>query len=157
MGLPNLRFVIVTALAVGTLSACVPAPKVGRMLVSITGVHLESNEAVYTASLEFEYLRVRAICHIPAGWTMAAGNPSRYSLIVEGRASSDAYDLKNDAVKELAGLVLVEPWNEGTKIDKRPNDKIHAVLYVKPDGAIYELSASKIIVEPADRCPAPME
>jgi hypothetical protein len=163
MSLLDLRPVTLVAFTAVALSACEPAPKASpTMLVSIVGVHLESIEAVYTVSVEFENLRVRAICHIPVGWTMAAGNPSRRSLIVEGRASSDTYELPNDALKQLNGLLLVEKWAEGIKIDDGPDHEIRALLYVNvrsepPDGGIHELKASNIVVESADRCPAPRE
>jgi hypothetical protein len=146
-------------IAVLGLSACDPArTSEETMLVSISGVRLETTQAVYFIGLYMQNLRVRAICHIPTGWTLATGIESRQDVLVEGQASSAVYELKSDSLKELRGLFLVEKRVDEMKGDRGPDYHIDGDLYLDvggqgPDGTIIPLN-SKIVLEPADRCPA---
>jgi hypothetical protein len=164
MGFSNIRFLLVAVLTVLGLPACEPTRIAKQtMLVSITGVHMESNQALYLITLNLENLRVRAICRIPTGWNMAAGTPSGLLVTVEGEASYGGYSLRSDRMNELTnGLLLVERWFDSATTDDGLPYKIGGSLDIELLNEDFgwtsrALTSSNIVLEPADRCPAPME
>lgn len=120
-------------------------------LVSITGLRLGKNDFVRSISLKIRSLRLVAVCHLPAGWSLAVGNPQGATGSIEAGAGPGASVVGHGDLRELHALLLVRRTFAATveitgSIDiETRGDQLGAIQ--RP------LAPSNIVAKPADRCP----
>ena len=68
-------------------SLAAPASADSLALISITGIDLKQNEFLEGIALTTRNLRVLAVCHVPAGWSISVDNPTGPIGGVEAGAS----------------------------------------------------------------------
>ena len=121
-------------------------------LISITGIQLGKSEFVEGVSLKTQNLRILAICHIPAGWSVSVSGPAGTTGAIDAGASGGVAALGQGDLGELRAFFLARK-------SEVPTAAITGTIDIEirgdqPDTAERQLTSSNFAMVPGDQCPA---
>jgi len=134
-------------------------------LLSIRGIGLAENGYISGFHVDTWGVRVLAVCHLPPGWTITAGNSADPSGVLEGTASLGVTFLNRHDVSQLDNLFLIDVVNYRPQEARLPNQPglIHPASFrgkasigvYGPDDTIHDvqLTPANLVREPASQCP----
>src|SRR5690242_1709051 len=96
------------ALALVAALGVAPMPAAAFQLLSIRGIELKDNEYVAAFSIETWGVRVRAVCHIPVGWSINVAGALDPSGTLTGNAAGGVAFLERSDLGALDRLFLVD-------------------------------------------------
>lgn len=155
-----LRALLALALP-GTLSAAPAQPQ--TYLVSIADAPIRRDELVEQFTIETWDLDIVAICSIPQGWQIRAGQTAAPDGVIEGEATHGVTRLNGERFNDLRNLALVRMWGpiRGGVSRVGSGEEIasffgHADI-ADAGGRIRQvpLTLENIQLTPATRCPEP--
>lgn len=122
-------------------------------VISVTGIGLGKGEFLEGFALTTKNLRLLAVCHIPAGWSLSVNSPAGPIGTIEFGAGGGVAELGPRDLTELDALFLVRTRPEATA-------SITGTVDIEtrgdhPGTAEKKLIPSNFIMETADQCPAP--
>ena len=103
-------------------SSTAKAEQPSTWLVSVEGVSLGPNEQVTGFAFETWGVTVKAVCHIPDGWTIRAGRSTTPSGVLEGKGSNGVSWFMDGSPPEFQNLVLIELNGPVQQHDMRSSD-----------------------------------
>ena len=98
---------MITTLLMALAVASPPADHPETFLASISGLPVKPNEYVSGISVDTWGVEFRAVCHIPPGWRMTAGNSASPDGTLTGDGSQGVTFLSKERLMELRDLVLI--------------------------------------------------
>jgi hypothetical protein len=133
-----------------------PNPAAALQLLSIRGIELKDNEYVAAFHIETWGVRVRAVCHLPAGWSITVGGAVDPSGTLTGNASAGVAFLERSDLGALDRLFLVD--DPDTEFPQHLDGTISIGTYGSHelDWREHPLPQSSYVMEPGQAgCPAP--
>jgi hypothetical protein len=130
-------------------------------LLSIVGIPLKPGERVQGFSIATWGVRFGAVCRIPYGWRIKAGNAATPDGTLEGQGSQGITWFDRSSPKELRNFVLVTLYDAVQPSDIRENNGVIPATF-KGDATIsaeegepkVRLTSRNIRLVPARRCPS---
>jgi hypothetical protein len=122
-------------------------------LISITGIQLSKNEFLEGIALTTRNLRILAVCHVPAGWSVSVSNPTGPIGGVEAGASGGVAELGAGDLRELHAFLLARPSKLAT-VDIGGTADIE-MRGDQPEAVTRQLGPLNFALAVADRCPGP--
>lgn len=138
------------------LLGAAPADQPRSYLLSIGWIPIKPMESVEEFSIKTWGVEFRAVCSIPGGWRIKAGNSATPDGELDGEGSQGATWFNESSPKELRAFVLVTLY---APVQKHDSGLIPATfkgtVTVSTDNAEVRrvLSYRNITLTPARRCP----
>jgi hypothetical protein len=153
MSLAPLRFARAAPLVAALLLGAHPAA--AFQLLSIRGVELKDNEYVAAFRIETWGVRVRAVCHIPAGWTIKVAGALDPSGTLTGSAVGGVAFLERSDLSALDHLFLIDDPDKD--FPRRLDGTVAIGTYGSHelDWRDHKLPPASYVFEPGAACPAP--
>lgn len=149
------RTALAALVLAAALSACEPAPPQYRLL-SLEALPMGANEYADRFEIETFGVEIVAVCRVPFGWEMSAGNDSSVTGAIVGQAlvGVAAVSPANGNLDALDGLVLVKVGER--QAGQPPPFTGKAVIAVYGDDRAERtapLTQAQLRLKPAYRCP----
>jgi hypothetical protein len=124
-------------------------------LLSISGIELKDNEYVAAFRIETWGVRVRAVCHIPAGWGINVAGALDPSGTLTGSAAGGVAFLERSDLGTLDRLFLIDDPDKD--VPRRLDGTVSIGTYGSHelDWRDHKLPPSSYVFEPGASCPAP--
>jgi hypothetical protein len=142
------------ALSVAALLAGAP-PAAAFQLLSIRGIELKDNEYVAAFRIETWGVRVRAVCHIPTGWSIKIAGALDPSGTLTGGAAGGVAFLERGDLGALDRLFLIDDPDKD--VPRRLDGTVSIGTYGSHelDWREHKLLPASYVFEPGAACPAP--
>jgi len=148
-------------IAILALGAAAPVDNPRTYLVSLSNFGLEPAERVESFSITTWGVEFKAVCHIPGGWRIKAGNSASPDGELEGEGSEGVTWLGQGHLNELHNFVLITLYGPVQRHDLPLKDglvpatfKGHATVTFERDRRV-RLTFANVVLTPATGCPAP--
>ena len=148
---------VLTLLAAGAA----PVSRPMTYLVSLEAISIKNTEDIKSFSVETWGVRVKSVCHIPAGWWIKAGSSATPDGVLAGEGSQGATWFDTSSPSELRSLALVEVSGPIRWADEKSGTgtvpatfKGFATLETDAGDRRVALGYRNIILKRADHCPA---
>ena len=130
-------------------------PAAAFQLLSIRGIELKDNEYVAAFRIETWGVRVRAVCHIPAGWSINVAGALDPSGTLTGSAAGGVAFLERSDLGTLDRLFLIDDPDKD--FPRRLDGTVSIGTYGSHelDWREHKLPPASYVVEPSGACPTP--
>lgn len=149
-----MKFLIPLMLA-ATVSPPPDHPK--TFLVSVVGLPLKSGESVESFAFSTWGVEFQAVCKIPGGWRIKAGNSATPDGVLEGEGSQGATWFNRSNPAELHHVALITLYAPIQRSDVRngPDATFKGTATVSTDNGEKKvrLTYSNVQLTPARHCP----
>jgi hypothetical protein len=131
-------------------------------LISIGDIPLKDTESIEAFSVDTWGVEFRAVCHIPGGWRIKAGNSSTPDGELSGEGSQGATWFNQSNPEELHNFVLVTLYDRVQRDDIRSPDgsvltpatfKGYATISTDDGDRKVPLGYKNVTLESARQCP----
>ena len=137
--------------------AFAPADRPRAYLMSLVDVPLGKAESMESFSVATWGVEFNAVCKIPGGWRIKAGNSATPDGIFEGEGSQGATWFNTRSPPELRNAVLITLYGSIQREDVRDGPdatfKGYAVISTEDGERKAALTYRNIRLTPATRCP----
>jgi hypothetical protein len=135
----------------------VPTDHPRTYLVSIVGVPLKPGESIESFSISTWGVEFRAVCKIPGGWRIKAGNSATPDGVLEGEGSQGATWFNRGSPRELQRVALATLHAPVQRSDVRngPDATFKGTATVSTDNGERKvrLTYRNVQLTPARHCP----
>lgn len=146
-------------LALLTLGAA-PVDHPRTYLLSIGGIPLKGPDSINAFSIQTWGVVFNAVCHIPYGWRIKAGNSASPDGEIDGEASQGITWFRKSTPKKFRNLVLVTLYDRVQREDIGTPDKMipatfkgTATISADDRDVQRKLTYRNITLTPVSRCP----
>jgi len=141
----------------GSATASAPVDHPRSYLVSVVDIPLEVGESLESFSIATWGVEFKAVCKIPGGWRMKAGNSASPEGTLEGEGSQGATWFNERNPSELGEIVLVTLYADVQQEDvsNGPDATFKGLATISTDDGerVAPLTHKNILLKPAQRCP----
>jgi hypothetical protein len=126
-------------------------------LVSVVGIPLKSGERIKSFTISTWGVEFRAVCKIPGGWRIRAGNSATPDGVLDGEGSQGATWFNRSSPPELRSLAMVTLYAPIQRDDVRNGPdatfKGTATLSTEKGAKKVHLTYRNVQLTPARHCP----